>query len=63
MKSLQVFITTQPCEGWVKGTGLLIDSYFSQDIGEVELDYSSIRPPGLPIKVHTYISHNSVLTL
>ncbi|CAG8462682.1 2785_t:CDS:10 [Funneliformis mosseae] len=37
-------------EGWVKSFGMLIDSYFYENVGPYQFDYSQIRPPGLPIK-------------
>ncbi len=36
-------------EGWVESLRLLLDSY-AQGTGEIEFDYSSIRPMGVPIR-------------
>lgn len=37
-------------EGWCDATRFLLWSYLEEDVPEVELDYSEIRPAGLPIK-------------
>jgi len=36
-------------EGWVESLRLLLDSY-AQGTGEIEFDYSAIRPAGVPIR-------------
>ena len=44
-----VYVIPDTREGWVEATKLLIESYFL-GTKEVTLDYSQIRPEGLPIK-------------
>jgi ribonucleoside-triphosphate reductase len=37
-------------EGWVKSLKMLIDSYFTESYGDVQFNYSLVRPSGQPIK-------------
>ena len=37
-------------EGCVESLKVLIDSYFTESYGDVQFDYSLIRPAGLPIR-------------
>ncbi|GES93853.1 ribonucleoside triphosphate reductase [Rhizophagus clarus] len=50
LRAPTVYVIEDSREGWVKSVGLLIDSYFNENVGPYEFDYRRIRPPNLPIK-------------
>ncbi|CAB4431463.1 unnamed protein product [Rhizophagus irregularis] len=50
LRSSTVYVIEDSREGWVESVGELIDSYFDENVGPYEFDYSQIRPPNLPIK-------------
>lgn len=45
------FIIPDSREGWVESVRMIIDSYTKRpELGKVELDYSKVRPAGMPIR-------------
>lgn len=53
-EKIELFVITDDREGWIKSTGLLIDSFFSGN--NYEFDYNLIRPAGTPIKTFGGVS-------
>ena len=44
------FVIPDSREGWSEALGILLESFFFKNRGEVEFDYDEIRPQGAPLK-------------
>lgn len=49
-ESIMTYRIPDTREGWVDALGLLLSSYLTEGVCEVEYDFSLIRPEGMPIK-------------
>jgi adenosylcobalamin-dependent ribonucleoside-triphosphate reductase len=46
----EVYVIPDTREGWVKSVEKLLTRYFEASQGDIEFDFSQVRPAGLPIK-------------